>query len=166
MNPARSRLLISTTIALLGLAAAYGTQHYLALFLTFWPACLAAAGIEAAYVTLAMIPASFEDDPEGLILGTARWLVAGSVVMNFGHAYNQIAPGALTGAGRFEALPVVQALIVAVFVPAIAYRLSAVLARIPIKDKAPAEPVTVPAPVPAPAPTPVPRRTRPEPIEA
>ncbi len=166
MNPARSRLLISTTIALLGLAAAYGTQHYLTLFLTFWPACLAAAGIEAAYVTLAMIPASFEDDPEGLILGTARWLVAGSVIMNFGHAYNQIAPGALTGAGRFEALPVVQALIVAVFVPAIAYRLSAVLARIPIKDKAPVLPETAPAPAPVPAPTPAPRRTRPEPIEA
>ena len=160
MNNARSRLLISTTIALLGLAAAYGTQHYLTLFLTFWPACLAAAGIEAAYVTLAMIPASFEDDPEGLILGTARWLVAGSVVMNFGHAYNQIAPGALSGAGRFEALPVVQALIVAVFVPAIAYRLSAVLARIPIKTETP----VVTAPAPAPAPTP--RRTRPEPIEA
>ena len=164
MNPTRSRLLISTTIALLGLAAAYGTQHYLALFLTFWPACLAAAGIEAAYVTLAMIPASFEDDPEGLILGTARWLVAGSVVMNFGHAYNQIAPGALSGAGRFEALPVVQALIVAVFVPAIAYRLSAVLARIPIKDKV--ETPAVNAPALAPVPPPAPRRTRPDPIEA
>jgi hypothetical protein len=126
----KTRLLISFTIALLGLAAAYGTMHYLAVFITFWPAVLAATGIELAYIVLATVPSSFEDDPDGLVLRTARWLVFGSVLMNFGHAYTVVAPGALTGTGRFETLAAVQALIVAVFVPSIAFRLSQVLTRI------------------------------------
>lgn len=125
-----TRRFLSITIALLGLATAYGTQRYLSAFLTFWPAVLAAAAIEMAYITLAISPLTFEDDPDGIVIGTARWLVFGSVLMNFGHAYQVAAPGALSGEGRLEILAAVQAGIVAIFAPVIVYRLAQVLNRV------------------------------------
>jgi len=121
--------LFSITIAALGLAAAFGTHSYLTRFIGFWPAVLAAAAIEAAYICLALVKS---EDPETVaeIQRTARALVLASIAFNFGHAYEVAVPGGLSASPRFEWLAFVQALIVAAFVPWIAFRNALVKSRL------------------------------------
>ncbi len=124
-TPIAERLL-PITIAALGLAAAWGTQHYLAIYLTFWPALLAAGAIEMAYICLALMRAGVEP-LRSEIKSTVTALVLASVAFNFGHAYQVAVPGGLMpGTARFEILALLQAMAIAGFVPWIAYRLSSV----------------------------------------
>lgn len=136
-RPIAERLL-PLTIAALGLAAAWGTQHYLSSYLTFAPALLAAGAIELAYICLALMRAGIELQRE--IKSTTLALVWASVAFNFGHAYQVAVPGGLMpGTARFELLALVQAIAIAGFVPWIAYRLSSVQGSIAVAEQESAE---------------------------
>ncbi len=129
IKPTHAEKLLPLTIAGLGLAAAYGTQSYLAGYLGLTPSILAAGSIELAYISLALIkplPAIRSE-----VMTTARILVYASIAFNLGHAYTVAVPGGLDPTtARFEWLAFVQTLAIAGFIPWVALRLSYVQAAI------------------------------------
>lgn len=134
--------ILALTIVALGLAAAYGTWRYLGLFLGEGPAGLAAVAIECGYIALAIVPAHVAGVE---VMRTAQALVLASIVFNFGHAYDRVAPGALASqSARFDLLAVVQALAVAGFVPWIAFRVARVRTAIGLSTAEAAAPVESP----------------------